>query len=151
LIRFSNALVINRPVEEVFEFIADFENMPKWNYFVVSVRKVTAGPISIGTSFDQVRKTDRQQYEIAEYVPNHEVSVKTTLPAPLLKMRFTFEDMGAATRLTDEWELETGRGPLLELLGRMKIKLAVADNLAKLKQLLETGETRLQDGRTMKK
>lgn len=65
-------------------------------------------------------------------------------------MRFTFENIGGATRLTDEWELETGRNPLLERLGTMKIKSAVAGNLAKLKQLLETGETRLQDGRTMR-
>lgn len=44
MIRFSNTLVISRPVREVFEFISNFENMPKWNYFAVSVRKITDGP-----------------------------------------------------------------------------------------------------------
>ncbi len=60
------------------------------------------------------------------------------------------ETIGDATRLTDEWELETGRNPLLEWLGTMKIKSAVEENLERLRQLLETGETRLQDGRTMR-
>ena len=150
MIRFSNTLTINRPVEEVFELVSNFENMPKWNYFVVSVRKVSDGPIGMGSSFDQVRKTDRQRYEVSEYVRNQRVSVKTLPPAPPLKMRFIFEKIGDATRLTDEWELETGRNPLLEWLGTMKIKSAVAENLEKLRQLLETGETRLQDGRTMR-
>lgn len=31
---FTNTLIIDRPVTETFAFIANFENMPAWNYFV---------------------------------------------------------------------------------------------------------------------
>ncbi len=145
--RFSINLIIGRPINEVFRFVADFENMPKWNYYVVEVNKVTSGPIGVGTVFRQVRKTDTQRYQIVEFEPNRKVVVETLPPAPALQMRFTFEPAGGGTRLTDEWELKGGLIGLFGSLAAGRVKAAVADNLAKLKQLLETGEVRLQDGR----
>jgi uncharacterized protein YndB with AHSA1/START domain len=32
---FENTVIIRRPVEEVFSFLADFENVPRWNYAIV--------------------------------------------------------------------------------------------------------------------
>lgn len=43
MLEFENAIHIERPVEEVFEFLADFENLPKWNY-VVQGQKQTPEP-----------------------------------------------------------------------------------------------------------
>jgi uncharacterized protein YndB with AHSA1/START domain len=145
--RFSNNLIIGRPINEVFRFVADFENIPKWNYYVVEVNKVTTGPIGVGTVFRQVRKTDTQRYKIVEFEPNRKVVVETLPPASALQMRFTFEPAGGGTRLTDEWELKGGLIGLFGSLAAGRVKAAVAENLAKLKQLLETGEVRLQDGR----
>ena len=31
---FENTVTIQRPAEEVFAFLADFENIPKWNYAI---------------------------------------------------------------------------------------------------------------------
>lgn len=62
-------------------------------------------------------------------------------------MRFTFEPAGGGTRLTDEWELKGGLIGLFGSFAAGRVKAAVAENLAKPKQLLETGEVRLQDGR----
>ncbi len=145
--RFSNNLIIGRPIDEVFRFVADFENMPKWNYYVVEVNKVTPGPIGVGAAFRQVRKTDTQQYTIIEFEPNRKVVVETLPPAPALQMRFLFEPAGGGTKLIDEWELKGGLIDLFGSLGVGRVKAAVAENLAKLKELLETGEVRLQDGR----
>jgi len=149
VIRFQNSLTIDRPVGEVFAFVSDFENMPKWNYFVQEVVQLGRGPRGVGTTYRQTRRTDTQRYSITEYDPDCRVTVETVSPAPALWMRFTFEPVGDATRLTDEWELETGLNALFERLGAGRVKSAVAENLRKLKQLLETGEVRLQDGRTV--
>jgi uncharacterized membrane protein len=152
MIRFENTVVINRPVEEVFEFVANFQNVPKWNYYVTDVRKLSDGPIEVGTTFHQVRKTDQQDYQVTEYEPGRKVVVQT-LPGstPQFEMRFMFEAQNGGTRLVDEWALDLGRNPLVELLGKGRVKSAVAENLGKLKELLETGETRLQDGRVTRK
>jgi len=146
--RFENSILIHRPIEEVFNFVADFENMPKWNYFVVNVAKTSAGPVGVGTTYHQIRQSDEQDYKITVFEPNRAVAMHVTSGTDLF-MHFTFESDGSATRLTDTWELATGLNRLLDGIARFRIKAAVAANLAKLKELLETGQVQLQDGRVV--
>ena len=148
MLKFENELEIKRPAKEVFQFLSNFENMPKWNYFVVDVKKITDGQIGLGTTFRQVRKTDTQDYKIIEYEPDRKVAVKTIPPYADLTMRFTLSSKeNDNTLLNDQWEFDTGKPAFVERLGGGKIKSAVAENLSKLKELLEAGETTLQDGR----
>jgi uncharacterized membrane protein len=148
VLEFENTIRIDRPVEEVFAFLSDFENIPKWNYYVLEVRQLSEGSIGVGTTYHQVRKSDQQDLRIIEFEPGHTVAVKT-LPqsSPDLEMRFTLYEEGSTTRVRDEWKLNTGRPAIFERLAGGRIKSAVAENLAKLKELLEEGQVVLQDGR----
>lgn len=145
--QFTNSVVIDRPISEVFAFISNFENMSKWNYFVVAAINESAPGLGIGTTYRQRRKSDEQRYVVTEFDPSVRVTVRTLPPAPDLQMRFTFEPYGRGTMLTDEWVLETGLPRWLEGIGAARISSAVRENLAKLKELLETGRVRLQEGR----
>jgi uncharacterized membrane protein len=149
MVEFENRIVVERPISEVFAFLADFENIPKWNYYVLSVKKVSAGTVGLGTTYHQIRKTDEQKFQITELEPPHHLAVKT-LPGshPQLEMRFILQAEGTKTRIRDQWKLETGKPGILERLAVGNVKSAVAENLDKLKQLLETGQVVLQDGRT---
>jgi carbon monoxide dehydrogenase subunit G len=148
MIEFTNQILIERPIEHVFGFVSDLQNVPKWNYYVLEVSKTSDGPVGVGSTYHQVRKTDQQDIRIAAYRPNRQVTIETIPPStPEFEMRFTFEPEGEGTRITDAWKLDTGRNPLIERLGAGRIKSAVLDNLGKLKELLETGSVRLQDGR----
>src|SRR5215218_916146 len=148
MLEFENTIYIDRPVDEVFAFLSDFENIPKWNYYVLEVRQLSESPIGVGTTYHQVRKTDEQDFRIIEFEPDHMVAVKT-LPqsSPSFERRFTLYEEGNTTRLRDEWKLDTGRPAILERLARGRVKSAVAENLTKLKELLEEGRVILQDGR----
>ena len=148
MLEFENTIRIDRPIDEVFAFLSDFENIPKWNYYVLEVRQLSESPRGIGTTYHQVRKTDEQDFRIIEFEPSHTVAVKT-LPhsSPSFEMRFTLYEEGDTTRVRDEWKLDTGRLALLERLTGGRVKSAVAENLAKLKELLEEGRVVLQDGR----
>ncbi len=148
MIEFENNISIDRPANEVFAFLSDFENIPKWNYFVLEVRKISDGPVGIGTTYHQIRKTDEQVFRVTEFEPNHRVAVKT-LPqsSPQLEMRFTLRAQGTLTHVKDQWKLDTGRPALIEKLAAGRVKSAVAENLRKLKELLEGGNAILQDGR----
>jgi uncharacterized membrane protein len=148
VLEFENTIRIDRPVEEVFAFLSDFENIPKWNYYVLEVRQLSEGLIGVGTTYHQVRKSNQQDLRIIEFEPGHTVAVKT-LPqsSPDLEMRFTLYEEGITTRVRDEWKLNTGRPAIFERLAGGRIKSAVAENLAKLKELLEEGQVVLQDGR----
>jgi uncharacterized membrane protein len=148
VLKFENTIRIERPVDEVFAYLSDFENIPKWNYYVPEVRQLSESPVGIGTTYHQVRKTDEQDFRIVEFEPGHTVAVKT-LPqsSPSFERRFTLYEEGNKTRVRDEWKLDTGRSALLEKLAGGRVKSAVAENLAKLKELLEEGRVVLQDGR----
>ena len=44
MFRFENTVDIDSPIESVFSFVANFENIPRWNYYVMDVRQLTEGP-----------------------------------------------------------------------------------------------------------
>src|SRR5215207_9550273 len=121
MLEFENTVYIDRPIGEVFAFLSDFENIPKWNYYVLEVRQRSESPIGVGTTYHQVRKTDEQDFRITEFEPNHTVAMKT-LPqsSPSLEMRFTLYEEGNTTRIRDEWKLDTGRPAILERLARRR-------------------------------
>jgi uncharacterized membrane protein len=145
MLDFENTVYIDRPIGEVFAFLSDFENIPKWNYYVLDVS--SERPTGVGTTYHQVRKTDEQVFRITEFEPNHTVAVKT-LPqsSPDFARKVTLNEEGNTTRIRDEWKLDTGRPTILERLIGRRVKSAVAHNLTKLKELLEEGRVVLQDG-----
>ena len=49
--RVEGEIVINRPVNEVFEFVADERNEPRYNPQMRVAEKITDGPIGVGTRF----------------------------------------------------------------------------------------------------
>ena len=148
MLEFENSIRINRPIAEVFAFLVDLENLPKWNYYVVEVTKRSEGPIRIGTTYRQVRKTDEQDLRITELEPNHTLTVQTVPPSsPSLEMRFRLDAEADTTLIRDAWKLDTGVPALFERLGARRTQSAAAENLSKLKELLEVGQVVLQDGR----
>ena len=151
MIRFDQAIDIDRPVEEVFAYLADFTNLPTWNYYVHQVRRLTPEPVDVGAVYEQIRRTDRQRFQISAYDPPRTVAV-TTLPGqrPAFHRTFTVRPTaGDGSRVHDSWELDTGHPRLVQRVATARIKAAVAENLAVLNQLLEHGHARLQDGRTV--
>ncbi len=41
--RFVNTIMIDRAPSAVFAYLAEFENLPRWNYAIAETRKVTDG------------------------------------------------------------------------------------------------------------
>ena len=122
MINFENKILIECPRQEVFDFVSNFENVPKWNYFVRSVRKINEVPLGPGARFHQIRKTDQQQFEIIEFERPNKVAVKTLEgSSPQFRMDFEFEAKGDQTILIDSWQLETGYNSFLEMLGKSTI------------------------------
>ena len=139
-------IIIQKQVKTVFEFLSNFENMPKWNYYVMKVSKTTEGPVRYGTVFHQLRKSDKQDYEIIEFEYPNQITIETLPPKRHLTMRFKLLETGNGTLVEDEWQLEVPW--FIGLFARNRIRSAVSENLGKLKTLLETGQAVLQDGRT---
>jgi hypothetical protein len=49
--RVAGEITISRPVEEVFDFVADERNEPRYNARMVRAEQIAQGPIGKGTRF----------------------------------------------------------------------------------------------------
>jgi uncharacterized membrane protein len=146
--KFQNSIEIQVPVREVFRFVAQLENVPKWNYYVHSVQQTAGHGPAVGARYHQVRKTDEQDFEIKAFEADQNLTMNT-MPGstPAFERHMRFEPSSRGTRIIDEWSVDTRYPGFVENLAAGRIKDAVAENLGKLKELLETGKTELQDGR----
>ena len=70
--RFEATVVIDRPIGEVFAFVADGENDPKFSPRVQEIRKTTDGPPGQGTVYASTVKdagmTTKREFELTEFV-----------------------------------------------------------------------------------
>jgi Polyketide cyclase / dehydrase and lipid transport len=68
---FSGSAVIERPIIEVFAFLADGTNDPKFSPRVQEIKKTTDGPIGVGTVFESTVKdagmTTKRKFELTEF------------------------------------------------------------------------------------
>jgi carbon monoxide dehydrogenase subunit G len=69
--RFDATTVIDRPIEEVFGFLADGTNDPKFSPRVLEIAKTTDGPTGVGTVYASTVKdagmTTKREFEITEF------------------------------------------------------------------------------------
>lgn len=68
---FESTVVIDRPIQEVFDFLAAGVNDPKFSPRVLEITKTTDGPVGVGTIFastvkDAGMKT-RREFKITEF------------------------------------------------------------------------------------
>ncbi|MRS05666.1 hypothetical protein EG832_20985, partial [bacterium] len=133
MVKFENSIHIERSREELFSFLLALDNLSKWNYYILDVKKVTSGPPDIGSGYHLIRKTDEQDLRIEEMEDHRRLVVKT-LPGSRIQLQMTFilEDEGSGTLLRDEWMLSAGLPTFLERLGSMRVRSAAAENLSKL-------------------
>jgi carbon monoxide dehydrogenase subunit G len=138
---FENTVTIRRPTAEVFAFLADFENIPKWNYAIVETQKVSEGPVGVGTIYRQVRSVPshrEERFEVTAYNSPRQLEIHGQLGPFPARLSYALDAIPEGTRVTNAVELEL-RGPS-RLVGRVavpRVRDAVAANLRKLKELLE--------------
>lgn len=146
--QFEQVVDIDRSAEEVFAYLADWTNIPSWNYYVQQVRKLTPGAVAVGTVYEQVRRTDRQRFQVIAHEPSQTIEVATLRgERPSFRRRLELRSENGGTRVHDFWELDTGHPSVVQRLSAARVRAAVGENLGLLKQLLEHGRAQLQDGR----
>jgi uncharacterized membrane protein len=135
--------VINRPVEEVFAFVVDPENYPKWMSGISEVTITSAGPIGVGTTYRSVltflgRRIETEA-EFTEYEPNHSYAQKSKSGPFPAQNRGTFERMEGGTLVNVTLAAEPGGFfKLAEPLLVSMLKRQFQADLANLKELMES-------------
>lgn len=144
---FANTVTIRRPTEEVFAFLADFENVPRWNYAIDTTRKTSPGPVGVGTTYRQTRSIptrSEEVFEVTVFEPGKVLAVRGQIGPFRARISYLLEAAAGGTRLTNDVALDPPPGVrgLAARLATPRVKTAVAENLSKLKEILEAGNQR---------
>jgi uncharacterized protein YndB with AHSA1/START domain len=71
--RFEATVVIDRPIDEVFAFLAHGENDPKFSPRVLEISKTTDGPPGVGTVYASTVKDagvkTKREFKLTEFEP----------------------------------------------------------------------------------
>ena len=142
MIRIDNSVVINRPVDQVFEFVANIENLPEWAGPVLEAKQTSVGPASVGTTQSQVGKFLGQRLEISlevtEHEPNKKISAKSTSGPFPIEVHYTFEPVAEGTRMKMGRHVDPrGFFKLAEPIIARMLKRQAETDISNLKDLLE--------------
>lgn len=138
-------IVIDRTVDEVFDFVADERNEPLYNRRMIRVQKLSAGPIGLGMRFSaemsQRRGTAEMTIECTAYERPRRLSTTTHLSNMEIDGTLLFEPVPEGTRMRWLWDVKP-RG-LLRLMGPMIARIGRRQERtiwAGLKRVLEAKE-----------
>jgi len=142
MIKATESIIIQRPVEEVFAFVADQRNAPEWQSGLLEVRRTDEGPLGVGATHAVVRKFMGRRMEVnneyVTYEPNTQVTFKSTAGPMPFEFSYLTESTPAGTRLTGKMEMQAaGFMGLAEPLIGASLKREMRAGFGELKDLLE--------------
>jgi uncharacterized protein YndB with AHSA1/START domain len=142
---FHTSVDISRPPAEVFAFVAEPHNMPRWYDAVDHVAKTTNGPSGLGARYDVTRSLPGGQVhndvELTEHKPNRHVTLESRNEPTPFRYHYTLEPTSEGTRLTLDGSISGAGlpGPIgrLDGLATQLFKRGMRHNLNQLKRIIE--------------
>jgi uncharacterized protein YndB with AHSA1/START domain len=143
--RIEGELVIHRPVQEVFDFVADERNEPRYNPRICRAEQLSPGPIGRGTRFRAeavtLGRTTGMTIEYTIYERPRRLASSIRMPAADITGTLRFDPVTNGTRMGWSW-LVRPRGlyrllsPVIVRVGRRQEQ----ENWGGLKRFLEARE-----------
>jgi uncharacterized protein YndB with AHSA1/START domain len=141
-------IIIGRPIEEVFAFIADLRNVPRWDPTIERVDLFA--PVGVGAAGRIVARGvvggvpggSEVRFEVIEYEPPRRLSIRSGEHRADMTLTWTLEPvagLGDITRLSAEADM-TGRGlyRVAESLFKLLTPNDSSRGLMRLKDILES-------------
>jgi uncharacterized membrane protein len=107
----ENTITIERPIEELFEYVSTPENDPTWVSVSIRNQRTSPGPMRVGMTIEEdvkiFRRTSRDTWEVTEYEPPTVIACRATsglLSGGVVRLRC--EPVEGGTRLTHAVEYE---------------------------------------------
>ncbi len=136
---------IARPADEVFAFVADAANNPRWQQGMRSCAWTSPPPIGVGSTYRQeatfLGRPVVTEFEVVDHVPGRSITIASTSgPFPIRVTRAVTPVDAATCRVEARISGEPGRffrlaGPLVQRMAQWSV---TADYL-RLQALLEGG------------
>jgi Polyketide cyclase / dehydrase and lipid transport len=144
VVHVNGSITIHRPVETVFDYVADQSNEPAYNPRMATSERINDGPVGVGTRFHATVLTRRRpldmDIEVTESDRPTRFGTHTTMASANVTGVLTFRPIGADTQMSWSWDIRPQGmarlfSPLVALIGRHQEKACWAG----LKRVLEAG------------
>jgi uncharacterized protein YndB with AHSA1/START domain len=142
MIGFETDVRINRPIDEVFAYVSDPLNFPRWNSAVRAVHKTSPGENDVASEYLVERELPTgpavNELQILVSERPREFAIRAIAgPTPFLyRYRLASENGETVMKLDAQVELP-GAAAFLPHLARRVVKKGVDDNFETLRQILE--------------
>ena len=141
--RLSTSFVVNRPVEDVFTYLASFENRLEYEQGLVEAEQTSDGPFGLGTTGRDMRRAMGKSMEstarISAYEPNKTFTFESTSGPMEFKGTWSFEPAESTTKVSFDMEGRmNGIMRLLEPILAGKLRKEMDGNIVRIKNNLES-------------
>lgn len=125
--RVEGEIIFDQPVEEVFGFVADERNEPRYNPRMLLAEQISEGPIGLGTRFQTELKTMRRRMsmtvEFTGYERPRRLASKTSSLGMETEGAITFEPVPGGTLMRWSWDVRPRdvlrlMAPIVGVIGR---------------------------------
>ena len=138
----DDLIVINRPIQEVFDYVTDHSNDKYWKPFVTESRKISEGLIGVGTWLEIVtfvwgyRRAG--EVEILEYEPYHSFAYRGNDELLPFVGQLFFSEALSGTHIQGHVEFQAkGFWKIIAILPLMFFRSQTKKTFARLKQIME--------------
>ena len=105
MINVEVSMVINRPVADVYAFVANLENLPRWDTDFQEVKRLTSTPDGAGATYQCLLKFSgknaTQKVETTECVVDQKITYESeATKVAKAKVSIRFESVAEGTKIT---------------------------------------------------
>lgn len=142
MINLDFGTLIDKPIKEVFAFVANPNNMSKWNSAVLSLQQITPGAVGVGTKFKSIGEMMGRRIEgemqVTAYEPDGKCSYQVNAGPMQVNLNLSFKTVGTGTKISlNAQGNPAGIFKIAEPMMAGRVKAMMEENLAHLKSVLE--------------
>jgi uncharacterized membrane protein len=144
MIEVGASVEVERPAAEVFDFLADMANNPRWQRGMRACTWTSEPPLAVGSTYDQeasfLGKRIVSSFEVVELVPGEHIRIRTTSGTMPIDVSRTVAATGGGSCTVSAVVRGDASGVfrVAEPLLRQMVQRSVRGDYRRLKALLET-------------
>jgi len=142
--KFENSIVINKPVEQVFEFVTNPRNNAKWQTDILELEIISENHFGLGATYRCVNRFMGKRIEsenrVTNYIADKACCIRITNGVLTGNCSMSFTRFEGGTKFTASGNLDMRYFKLLKMIATRKINQQIKEDMLRLKYILENGK-----------
>jgi uncharacterized membrane protein len=137
-----SSLLINQPVEKVFNYVVSVENHKAWQAGIKDAQLNPPGPVALGSTYvyttEVMGRSIQSQMQVSAFEPNQKWAVKTVGIPNSVETVYHFEPAAGGTKLTLSMDVPAGAYPAAaEAMIKQQMQKSLEEQGARIKGFVE--------------